>query len=165
MQIDGWRYYNHAALPSTAPHEAPDPTPINDGSIWKLDGAPLLARWTTEFDCGYETNWWYVIKDTPFDLSMLKAKRRYEITRGNKNFYVKEINPRECAEDIFRVSVAAYAEYPKSYRPNLVHDEFVRGVKKIGISIGFTGLILWMMILFVDTLVLTSTARNISILP
>ena len=43
-------------------------------------GVPLLARWTEDFDCGYETEWWYVIKDTPLDLSKLKKKRRYDIT-------------------------------------------------------------------------------------
>lgn len=38
MQIDGWKYYNHAAIPTTAPHEIPDISPITDGSIWKSGG-------------------------------------------------------------------------------------------------------------------------------
>lgn len=91
-------------------------------------GTPLLARWTTEFDCGYETNWWYVIKDTPFDINTLKAKRRYEINKGNKNFHVKEINPKECGESIYNVAIAAYATYPESYRPNVSHDQFISDV-------------------------------------
>lgn len=48
-----------------------------------MDGKPYLARWTSSFDCGHETNWWYVIKDTPFDINELKKKRRYEIRKGN----------------------------------------------------------------------------------
>ena len=91
-------------------------------------GTPLLARWTTDFDCGFETNWWYVIKDTPFDLSALKAKRRYEINKGNKNFNVKEINPAEWAENIYDVAVAAYSAYPESYRPHISHDQFISDV-------------------------------------
>lgn len=87
-----------------------------------------MARWTTEFDCGFETNWWYVIKDTPFDINALKAKRRYEINKGNKNFYVKEINPSEWVENIYDVAVAAYATYPESYRPNVSHDQFITDV-------------------------------------
>lgn len=76
MQIGGWQYYNHAAVPTTAPHEIPDVSSITDGNIWKMGGGtPLLARWTTDFDCGYETNWWYVIKDIPFNISELKAKK------------------------------------------------------------------------------------------
>ena len=82
MRINGWEYYNHAAVPTVAPHEEPNLQPVEDNSIWKIDGGmPLLARWTTDFDCGSETNWWYVIKDTPFDINALKSKRRYEIKR------------------------------------------------------------------------------------
>ena len=50
-------------------------------------------------DCGYETNWWYVVKDTPFDLNSLKAKRRYEINKGIKNFEVIDIDPKNYSED------------------------------------------------------------------
>lgn len=130
MKIKGWKYYNHAAIPDTAPHEQPDITPIEDGTIWQLDGSPLLARWTTDFDCEQETNWWYVIKDAPFDINALKAKRRYEINKGNKNFYVEEINPIEWVENIYDVAVAAYATYPESYRPDVSHDQFVSDIKK-----------------------------------
>ena len=100
MKINGWRYYNHAAIPTTLPHETPDISPIEDGGIWKLDGSPLLARWTTDFDCGYETNWWYIIKDTPFDISALKAKRRYEINKGVKNFEAIVIDPTNYGEEL-----------------------------------------------------------------
>lgn len=59
MQIDGWKYYNHAAIPSTAANITPDTEPLKNGDIWKLDGGtPMLARWTTGFDCGCEGNWW-----------------------------------------------------------------------------------------------------------
>ena len=130
MDIQGWKYYNHAAIPTCAPHENADVAPIEDGSIWDLNGRPLLARWTSDFDCGYETNWWYVIKDNRFDISKLKAKRRYETNKGKKNFVVREIVPAEHGEDIYRVAVAAYETYPKSYRPNIEHESFVAGCKK-----------------------------------
>ena len=59
MDIKGWQYYNHAAIPNSAPNEDPDITPINDNTIWQMDGGkPLLARWTTDFDCKEKTNWW-----------------------------------------------------------------------------------------------------------
>ena len=38
MQINGWQYYNHAAIPTTAPHEVADISPITDRSIWKIGG-------------------------------------------------------------------------------------------------------------------------------
>jgi hypothetical protein len=131
MKIDGWKYYNHAAIPTTAPHEKSNMAPINDGSIWKIEGAtPLLARWTTDFDCGYETNWWYVIKDTPFDVNALKAKRRYEINKGIKNFDVKKIEPTNYAVELYNIQIAAYTAYPEKYRPSVDREEFLSSVQK-----------------------------------
>lgn len=129
MHIDGWKYYNHAAIPTTAPHENPSTLSIEDGSIWKIEGAtPLLARWTTDFDCGRETNWWYVIKDTPFDINTLKAKRRYEINKGVKNFSVAEIVPTDYSKDLYSVQVAAYSAYPQKYRPSVDKAAFIDSI-------------------------------------
>lgn len=83
-----------------------------------------------DFDCGYETNWWYVIKDTPFDISALKAKRRYEINKGIKNFDVKEIDPVNCAEKLCNVQIAAYSAYPPKYRPYFDRQKFLSSVQK-----------------------------------
>lgn len=128
MQIPGWTYYNHAAIQSTPPHESVDASCVEDGSIWDLDGGPILARWTTNFDCEEETNWWYVIKDNPFDLSALKSKRRYEINRGNKFFEVKIIDARKHKEELYECQVQAFSAYPKKYRPTVNHDEFVSSI-------------------------------------
>lgn len=129
MQVYGWQYYNHAAVPTTAPHETPDISSITNGNIWKIKGGtPLLARWTTDFDCSYETNWWYVIKDTPFNISELKAKRRYEINKGIKNFEVKQIDPCKFKEELYCVQVAAFSAYPKKYRPTVDKDVFIKGI-------------------------------------
>lgn len=118
MDINGWRYYNHAAIPTTEPHEIVDTSPILDKTIWKIGGGTaLLARWTSDWDCGHETNWYFVIKDTSFDASRLKAKRRYEITKGNRNFKVKIINPDDYKNEILNVERKAFSAYPESYRP------------------------------------------------
>jgi len=44
--IQGWKYYNHAMIPTTAPHENVILEPLNNGSIWKCGKArvPLFAR-------------------------------------------------------------------------------------------------------------------------
>lgn len=44
MQIKGWQYYNHAAIPTSAPHEIPDISSIENGSIWKIGGG-VLRYW------------------------------------------------------------------------------------------------------------------------
>ena len=79
-----WKYYNHAMIPTVAPHEEADVETIYSKDFWKENKNALLARWTSDFDCGYETNWWYVIKDDPFDITTLKSKRRYESIRGKR---------------------------------------------------------------------------------
>lgn len=130
MQINGWRYYNHAAIPTCAPHEIPDLNPINNGSIWNIDGGKvLLARWTSDWDCGKETGWWYVIKDTPLDISLLKSKRRYEITKGNKNFDVRILDPELMIDDLYRVTVSAYSGWPEKYKPKVSRERIAGNIE------------------------------------
>lgn len=123
-----WKYYNHAAIPVSPPHESVEITPVIDKTIWKMKGSPLFARWVTDFDCGYKTNWWYVIKDTPFDIAELKSKRRYEIKKGVKNFDVKVIEPTEYKEELYLVQVAAFSAYPKKYRPSINKENFLSSI-------------------------------------
>lgn len=132
MNVDDWKYYNHAVIPSVEPHEVPDTSCIKDRSIWKIgrEGTPVLARWTTDFDCDYETAWWYVVKDVPFDITSLKAKRRYEINKGKKNFEVRKIKPSEYVGDLLRVSIAAISSWPEKYRPHIQKERFEKEVLK-----------------------------------
>ena len=136
MEIKGWRYYNRAAIPRTPPHEPVNTDPVVDGSVWKLtDSAgntPMLARWIEDFDCGYETNWWYVIKDTPFDIQTLKAKRRYVITKGIKRFEIRRIKPQDHLQELYVVACAAYEEYPEAYRPNISEEQFIKDTNAWG---------------------------------
>lgn len=103
-----WKYYNHAMIPTVAPHEKIDVEPLNNKQIWRENKKALFARWTSEFDCGYETNWWYVIKDKAFNLSALKSNYRYKINKGIKNFDVRVINPEEYVGELYEVYIAAF---------------------------------------------------------
>lgn len=133
----GWKYYNHAMLPDCPPHEQPDIEIFNDKNVWKRREKVFLIRWTTDFDCGYETNWWYVIKDDAYEISSLKSKDRYTITKSRKNFYVCVIHPGEFAEEMYKLQVVAFGAYPKKYRPKLDHDKLVQECKSwTGICFG-----------------------------
>ena len=82
LKSDEWKYYNHAVIPNTAPHITPDLTPIKNGSIWNIDSKfPFLARWTSDFDCKIKTDWYYVIKDSCYEIQSLNSNRRKKITR------------------------------------------------------------------------------------
>ena len=99
----GWRYYNHALLPNAGPHEEPDLQALSDKKSWISEkGRAFFASWVTDFDCEMPTEWWYCIKDEPFDISKLKAKRRYEITKGKRYLksegLIRQITQRKCTE-------------------------------------------------------------------
>lgn len=127
MSVDGWSYYKHAMIPTCAPHEMPNLSPINDGSIWKVGGGtPLLARWTTDWDCGYETCWWYTIQDTKFDIMSLHSSSRRRITQGLKHFDFIKVNPKDYATEMAHVTIADWGTYPKKYRPTTSYDKLVQ---------------------------------------
>lgn len=107
---------------------SPPPLQTNVRKILLKRGL-LFARYTSDFDCGKETEWYYVIKDDFFDVNLLKAKYRYEVNKGNKNFYTKVIIPMDYYDDIFRISVEAYSAYPAKYRPVLSYENYRKSVQ------------------------------------
>ncbi len=136
MSVQGWKYYNHAVIPTAPPYVAADMQPVESGAVWKLRGT-LLARWTSSFDCGRETAWWYVIKDTPFDYQSLKSSHRYKINKGRRYFDVRVIDPREYRDDLYRVQTAAYADYPSAFRPQIDEEAFRRSIDQWSIYTTF----------------------------
>ena len=117
-------------LPNSKPHELVNMQPIHDGSIWKDEHKPLMVRWTTDYDCSKSTNWWYCIKDTPYEIDELKAKRRYIVKQGMNNFDVKVIDPVENAKAILHVYKQAISSYPAYSRPMVNDDMFLADIYK-----------------------------------
>ncbi|MBR4761175.1 MAG: hypothetical protein IK086_00880 [Clostridia bacterium] len=113
MNIDGWKYYNFAAFPTAWPHEEANLKPIYDKTIWRLSGNPYLARWTSDWDNGVESQFYYVIKNDMFDITKIKAKRRYEINKGERNFEVRIIDPKLYKDDIYNVYIESLKGYPE----------------------------------------------------
>ncbi len=119
-----WRYYNHALVPNCAPHEEENLFIIEGEKIpFKEYKRALLARWTTDFDCGYNTNWWFVILDKPFNIENLPARKRYKINKASKYFDVKLCDPRKYIDDLYEVTVDAQNSYPKKNK-NIIKKEF-----------------------------------------
>ena len=113
-----WEYYNHALVPTIAPHVTPDTSWMKDRRKWReLAGGryPLFARWITDFDCQEETEWWCLVKDTPFDIMSLKSNRRSLITRGLKRVDVKVIIPEKYAKQMANVLIKAWKSYDEFY--------------------------------------------------
>lgn len=124
-----WHYYNHALLPNCPPPrenlEEAIFAELSDRQLWNENGnKALLARWTTNFDCGYETNWWYCIKDESYNIDSVKSKIRYYVKKGISNFEVRVIRADDYREDLYMVAVAAFSAYPESYRPTVDKEKF-----------------------------------------
>lgn len=129
--IDGWKYYTHCAIPTTAPTQPVDLSPIEDGRIWtQLTKKPRpvwFARWTSDWDCGFETDWWYLILDGPYDFAALSKKSRYNVQKSLKNCEVKLLTPEECekyADDLWRVCNEAAARYA-NFKITVSKEKFV----------------------------------------
>lgn len=118
-------------IPTIAPHEKVDESPLDNKQFWSENEKALFARWTSEFDCGYETNWWYVIKDDVFDLSVLKSNYRYKINKGIKNFDVRIIDPQEYVDELYEIFVAAFESWPEKYRPQFTYQDAEKLAKKL----------------------------------
>lgn len=126
MNCNSWKYYNHAVIPSVAPHEKVDIEPIKNGSIWKAWGGarPLFARWTSDFDCGYETNWYWLIRESPFILEELTKGSRKKIKKALENCIVERIDSREYSESLWNVYQEATERY-KHYTNNADKKSFI----------------------------------------
>ena len=76
-----------------------------------MGGHPLLARWTDQFDCGYETNWWYVIKEKPYDPETLSSGARKHIRQALKKCCVRQIDPEAYVEQMYACYTTAHQRY------------------------------------------------------
>lgn len=129
MNISGWKLYKNMLIPASAPHEKPSTENIKNIQQWPKN--ILLARYTTDFDCETETEWWYCIKDEPINLDDMKAKKRYEIARGLKNFEIRKINPMEYAEDLLHCYQQASKRYGGYVNPEY-EKGFIDGIRSTG---------------------------------
>lgn len=117
-----WKVYQKALLPASLP-------PYDEnlgGELTKLlkSHKCYFARFITEFDYKKETEWYWLIKDSPLDISLLKANRRAIITKGLKYFTVEIINPINYKRELFDVLEGSLVDYPKKYRAHFALTRF-----------------------------------------
>ncbi len=108
-----WKYYNRAVIPDVLPYECVDTSAVDSGQIWKtsIGKRAILARWMSDFDCKEETSWWYLIRETPFDIDSLPSSSRKHIRQALKKCRVERISPKEKAEELYQCYVEAHSKY------------------------------------------------------
>ena len=112
-----WRKYNGALIPKHPPHVevSIDATEVLR-NINKEEA--FFARWTTNFDCREETEFWYVICDEVLDIASYSKNTRNQIRRGLKKCEVRMIDKCEVKEFGFECYKAAFLRYNTHLVPN-----------------------------------------------
>lgn len=122
-----WYVYQRALLPDIPPI-AVNGIKFDIKKIKRLviKRKAVLARWISDYDCSYPTEWWYCVRDTPIDLIQFKSKIRCEIKRGlqSTDFIILK-NKDDLQSYISQISVVEQAvlrHYPEYYRPSFSSD-------------------------------------------
>ena len=112
-----WRKYNGALIPEQPPHLKVD---VNEAEVLKsvIKEKVFFARWTSEFDCEQETDFWYVICDEVLDIASYSKNTRNQIRRGLKKCEVRMIEKSEVKEFGFESYKAAFLRYNTHLIPN-----------------------------------------------
>lgn len=106
------REYNKGLILDDSPDYAPN-TKEFKRALRKSKA--LFGRYTTNFDCGFETDWYYVIREEAINLSAMKAKLRYKYIKGLAVTNVKKLNDclsqQAVLEDLYKVYLVASERY------------------------------------------------------
>ncbi|MEG2403216.1 MAG: hypothetical protein RSB34_09850 [Muribaculaceae bacterium] len=123
-----WTQYNSALISNLLPHQSPSNNDIQLVKQYLNKGKSYFARYTSNFDCGHKTEWWYCIKDNGIDINKLPSKQRYRINKGLKYVSIRKIEPKLFAKDLYTVAFNSFEEYPNEYRPHIDFDHFLMDI-------------------------------------
>jgi len=111
--MTNWRKYNGALIPDQPPHLEID----NSESLIKKkisDNNAYFSRWTSDFDCKEETDFWHVICDQNLVIEEYSVNTRSKIKRGLQNCVVNKITKQKLIKNGYEVYKEAFLKY-KTY--------------------------------------------------
>jgi len=117
-----WRKYNGALIPEQPPHIDID---VDQNDVLKnvIKEKAFFARWTTDFDCNKETEFWYVICDEFLPIESLSKNTRNNVRRGLKRCYIKKVKCHYVIENCYLIYKKAFDNYNGHLSP-ISEDEF-----------------------------------------
>ena len=136
--MHNWRKYNKALIPLTPPHIEVDDRDINKKII---ETNSYFARWTSGFDQKDESEFWYVICDTPIELKDYSRNTRSKIRRANKKLYVKEIDVEFISDNAYSIYQKAFSRYESLSFPS-DRDTFIKDLQDLEGDWQFWGIFL-----------------------
>lgn len=112
-----WRYYKSMIQAVGDPRNNQKLTKAEQKALFGKYKKALLLRYTTQFDDTDTQDWFYCLKDTPYDFESLKSKRKNTIRKGINNFFVKPIRLSDHVQAFYALTNDAYQGYEN---PNAV---------------------------------------------
>ncbi len=122
-----WIKYHHTIISNFPPHYEIQKKDIEIAKRMMKENKALLVRYTSNFDCKCETEWWYLIKDMPDDVNNLKSKDKYEIIKGIKRNTARQIDPQKYKNELYNVYYKAFSRYKKNDVP-IRKEKFIEGL-------------------------------------
>lgn len=101
--------YRHALIWAGALEKEPKLSPTEAKSILRKSKSWMLRN-VYDFDCGEETNFWYIIKDSYSESEYSKKIRKY-IEKANAKFYIRIISRKRILEQGYEVYLRAHDHY------------------------------------------------------
>ena len=124
--MTNWRKYNGALIPDQPPHlEIDDSESLIKKKV--SENNVFFARWATNFDQDEETEFWYVIQDTPLEMKDYSSKIRNQIRRSLKKCHVKKVKKEEIIKSGYNSYYSAFQKY-RTYLLPLSEDEFIDSI-------------------------------------
>ena len=120
--MKNWRRYNGALIPLNPPHIEVDTNGVEE-KIRKEN--VFFARWTSNFDCSKETEFWYVICDKFIPFDKLSRNTRNNVRRGLKRCQVKKVSHQFIMENAYPIYRKAFDNYQGHLSPDN-EDEFLK---------------------------------------
>lgn len=127
-----WQKYQGAVLWQALPYDPQTPSYAEAVKAVKENRA-IFARWTSDFDLGTKSEWWYCVCDRFTKIEDLTSKQRYRVKRGLANCQIDIYNhlSENQIEDICQLFVESFADYPDAYRPKIDGEETKRWLHQL----------------------------------
>lgn len=115
-----WRFYKSMIQGVGDPRNNKPLSKTEQQELFKKYKKALLLRYTTHFDDAASQDWFYCIKDTPYDYEGLKSKRKNVVRKGINHFNVRKIRLTDHVQTFYDLVNDAYQGYEI---PNLLSFE------------------------------------------
>lgn len=90
----------------------------------------LLLRDIYDWDCGYESSFWFVIKDSFGRMKKFSTKMRNQVKKSLKTYVIRKVSPEEILKIGFLILKVAIDNYIVKVLP-ITEKAFVERIQKL----------------------------------